>query len=427
MRQQVNESDSEMSTSLRRVAVAKHVPTTLGICVKLSGEETFLHPSFLRSPIGSHPQPTFGSTPQPVTQRQKVDAEVDKNDAKRRLDAAERRLDAAKRRLDAAECRRDEAELHVSNLIRDGTPADMIAEARVVLTRRDADLDHARADLDHARAAANNSQVSYDNAFALYKNASEAKRLSNAQNESKAAETRPPLDAASLESVVSKLAERVDLFKQPSPPSSLPLWWRLGAENLRQDVIDLSADNKPHILVGLSGSGKTRAMYELLSTRFGFYWTCGVERNGGASIVSDAVGNLPQENSEPNYVACAVKRLITLFSVMFLAWRRVRPDGTALDWLVFQTTNVNVSVGLAEAEKGNIDVVLDAVEGALGAFSFVLSASFVLATVNASISAAGLRLVVVVDEAQTLADTKRVYKSTTEAGALRCALSPWAA
>jgi hypothetical protein len=355
-------------------------------------------------------------------------AEAYKNAAKRRLNAAEAYKNDAKRRLDEAlslvatkERRATAAEEHLYKLRTEkAAPKDIESAEK--------EVDFQRGEVAATRGAANNSQVSYDSAFALYKNASEYKRLSDAQNEPKAVETRPLLDAASLESVVSKLAtECVDLFKQPSPPSSLPLWWRLGAENLRQDVIDLSADNKPHVLVGLSGSGKTRAMYELLSTRFGFYWTCGIARNGGASIASDLVDNLPQGNSQPNYAIFAVKRLITLFSVMFLAWRRVRPDGTPLDWLVFQTTNVNVSVGLAEAEKGNIDVVVDAVSGALSAFSFVLSASFVLATVNASISGAGHRLVVVVDEAQTLADTKRVFKSTTEAGALRSALSSWAA
>jgi hypothetical protein len=236
-----------------------------GICVKLSGEETFLHPSFLRSPIGSHPQPTFGSTPQPVTQSQKVDAEAVKNDAKRRLDTAERRLDTAEADKNAAERRRDEAELHVSNLMRDGAPAGMIAEARAVLTRRDADL-------DHARAARNE-------AFALYASLV----------------PRPvvPLAPLSMDDVNAWLNANPLTIAQPTPPTSA-LWWRLGGEPLNANSAAWSARSGLNLLIGVSGAGKTRSLYEMLAHKFGFYWTCSRAGNGGqcraAAVGAVAVG-----------------------------------------------------------------------------------------------------------------------------------------
>jgi hypothetical protein len=230
----------------------------------------------------------------------------------------------------------------------------------------------------------------------------------------------PALNPHGLESVVNKLVtDHRDLFNQPSPPSSLPLWWRLGEEYVCGELVELADDNEPHILVGLSGSGKTRTMYELLSTRFGFYWTCCVERNGGANVVAESVSNL-HSNPQPANVSHAVDRLITLFCVLFLAWRRVHPNGTPLDWLVFQTTNANLSVDLAAPEKGDIDRVMSTVKDLLRPkFSSISSASFALRAVNANI---GATLIVAVDEAQILGDTEEMFE---EKGNVRSALSPW--
>jgi hypothetical protein len=162
-------------------------------------------------------------------------------------------------------------------------------------------------------------------------------------------------------------------------------------------LVDLSSDDKPHIVVGLSGSGKTRAMYELLSQRFGFYWTCSVQRNGGAIEVSKVVENL--DNSDPAFVQFAVNRLAAIYGVLFLVWRRIHGDLGPLDWLVFQTTNAALSNQLAANERGAIDDAVDAVISQLKPYSLEKSVVAVLNRVRAAVEK---NIVVVVDEAQAL-------------------------
>jgi hypothetical protein len=95
-------------------------------------------------------------------------------------------------------------------------------------------------------------------------------------------------------------------------------------------------------------------MYELLTKRYGFYWTCSIDKNGGTSLVERTIQELEATN-DVAVVNRAVDRLLMIFAVLFLAWREINPAGTALDWLVFQTTNVSLNDVLLSNERGNID------------------------------------------------------------------------
>jgi hypothetical protein len=127
-----------------------------------------------------------------------------------------------------------------------------------------------------------------------------------------AAAALPELDNKSLSAVVATLRDNhAALFKQPSPPSSLPLWWQLGEKNYSN--IDELADGLQHALIGLSGSGKTRTMFELLSKHYGFYWTCRIALNGGAAVVQRAIEAL-EFVSDVEVVNSAVDRLLTIYA-----------------------------------------------------------------------------------------------------------------
>jgi hypothetical protein len=227
----------------------------------------------------------------------------------------------------------------------------------------------------------------------------------------------PALDDASLTSIVATLRDQhAGLFAQPSAPTRLPLWWQLGTTYYTV----VPTDDRPHALIGVTGSGKTRAMYELLSTRFGFYWTCSVARNGGARLVDDTVDKLAAVNNAA-VVDLAVDHLLMIFAVLFLAWREINPTGTALEWLVFQTTNVGLEDVLLANERGNVDRAADTVEALL---------KFKVCKESVAVALAAMRrktpmdhIVVVVDEAQVLANLRAVFASSQPN---RAALSAWA-
>jgi hypothetical protein len=83
---------------------------------------------------------------------------------------------------------------------------------------------------------------------------------------------------------------------QPAPPTSA-LWWRLGDKAFNAAVGEWSARTDLNILIGVSGAGKTRSLYEMLARNFGFFWTCSRAGNGGASIVVRQLG--PSAGTEP--------------------------------------------------------------------------------------------------------------------------------
>jgi hypothetical protein len=115
--------------------------------------------------------------------------------------------------------------------------------------------------------------------------------------------------------------------------------------------------------------------------------------------VSKVVENLPQSNSDPAFVQFAVNRLAAIYGVLFLVWRRIHGDLGPLDWLVFQTTNAELSTELAANERGAIDDAVDAVISQLKPYSLEKSVVAVLNRVRAAVEK---NIVVVVDEAQAL-------------------------
>jgi hypothetical protein len=200
---------------------------------------------------------------------------------------------------------------------------------------------------------------------------------------------------------------------QPAPPTSA-LWWKLGEKTFNAAVGEWSARRELNILIGVSGSGKTRSLYEMLALNFGFYWTCSRAGNGGASIVKQRLEPLlfPSVGEEHrNAVGEVVKLLVCAYSILLLQWRRKCPDGTALEWLVFQTT-ANVVNGPMEAILVFLGSRTDDV--------------FVAALVLAAKQCVEGDLLLVVDEAQVLAQHGRFSSSNKSESTTRPLLSPFA-
>jgi hypothetical protein len=155
-------------------------------------------------------------------------------------------------------------------------------------------------------------------------------------------------------------------------------------------------------------------MYEVLSHRFGFYWTCSRLGNGGSSRLNSEIGNLPERLTDANkhLVDGLVHEHLIAYSILLLQWRRRFPNGSPLQWHVFQTTTAVVDLALIAIfaflkartnARDNVSAALDAAKTAVG----------------------GARLVLVVDEAQEL--TRRgEFKSQVKRGEKRTLLSPFA-
>lgn len=181
---------------------------------------------------------------------------------------------------------------------------------------------------------------------------------------------------------------------QPAFPTADPLWHRLGEVTYHGDIVDMKHQMPVHGLIGAGGSGKTRAMFEVLARRFGFYWVCNSDGHAGASCVSRAVAALRAHCESRDVIWNVVDRLLLIFAVMFLVWRRVHPNGTPLDWLVFQTAP-------------DVDRVVCAVAGRLASFTADSANCALCAVVDTLPKWTGL--VVVVDEAQALADLPKTH------------------
>jgi hypothetical protein len=224
----------------------------------------------------------------------------------------------------------------------------------------------------------------------------------------------PSKPSLSMDDVTKWLDANPLAVEQPAPPTSA-LWWKLGKKTLNASVGEWSARQKLNILIGVSGSGKTRSLYEMLALNFGFYWTCCRAGNGGASIVVRRIGHLliPSLGEEHrNAVGEVVALLVCAYSILLLQWRRKCPDGTALDWLVFQTT-ANV-----------VDKPMEAILVFLASHSNV--AALVGTLVLAAKTCVGGDLLLVVDEAQVLAHHGRFALNNKSESTTRPLLSPFA-
>jgi hypothetical protein len=148
----------------------------------------------------------------------------------------------------------------------------------------------------------------------------------------------PEAKTLSVDAVNAWLDANPVSVEQPAAPSKM-LWWKLGEVSLNRESTAWSNQPGFFVHVGLSGSGKTRVLYEMLAKRFGFYWTVDRAGNGGAEIVSSAVMSLPSSLEEKHrpVVETMVDKLVAAYSILFLQWRRRFPKGTPLEWHVFQT------------------------------------------------------------------------------------------
>jgi hypothetical protein len=111
-----------------------------------------------------------------------------------------------------------------------------------------------------------------------------------------------------------------------------------------------------------------------------------------------------------NDVGNVVKVLVCAYSMLVLQWRRKFPAGTALEWLVFQTTTN----------------VVDAALESIWAFLAIRQIdACVAALVLAAKKCVGGDLLLVVDEAQVLAQHGRFASSNLYESSTRPLLSPF--
>jgi hypothetical protein len=73
--------------------------------------------------------------------------------------------------------------------------------------------------------------------------------------------------------------------------------WKLGEKYLNNNSKLWAAQQHPHALIGLTGSGKTRTLYEMLCESFGFLWICDTNRNGGTSALQSAIDRWIENSS----------------------------------------------------------------------------------------------------------------------------------
>jgi hypothetical protein len=177
---------------------------------------------------------------------------------------------------------------------------------------------------------------------------------------------------------------------EPATPTSA-LWWQLGEKSFNAKAAEWADHAGLNVLVGVSGAGKTRTMYELLTHRFGFYWTCSRLGNGGSTHLKSKIGDMPERLTEANkhLVDSLVREHMIAYSILLLQWRRRFPNGSPLQWHVFQT---NAAV---------VDSALDAI------FAFLKTCTTARESMSAALNAAtaavgGAGLLLVVDEAQEL-------------------------
>ncbi|EFJ13016.1 hypothetical protein SELMODRAFT_424880 [Selaginella moellendorffii] len=93
-------------------------------------------------------------------------------------------------------------------------------------------------------------------------------------------------------------------------------------------------------LMGVSGCGKTRTVFEILAANWGFFWTASSKRNGGSQDMA-LVGNT-EPGSDPEcrkHFAAVIemKKLILARLLVLQQVLSIKPDLTPEQWLILQT------------------------------------------------------------------------------------------
>ncbi|MCO5580659.1 hypothetical protein L7F22_063419 [Adiantum nelumboides] len=115
----------------------------------------------------------------------------------------------------------------------------------------------------------------------------------------------------------------------------------LGPES--QQIHELMRSSTSIVLLGTSGCGKTRCIYELLSKHFGLVLVCAVKQNGGSADVEDVLTPLGLEGLENLTLLQRHERVKDITRI--LLWARLgilkffleqNPKFSAYQWLLFQ-------------------------------------------------------------------------------------------
>jgi hypothetical protein len=192
----------------------------------------------------------------------------------------------------------------------------------------------------------------------------------------------PSKPSLSIDDVTKWLDANPLTVDQPTTPTSL-LWWKLGEKSLNAKSATWAGHPGFNVLAGVTGAGKTRSMYEMLSRRFGFYWTCSRRGNGGSTFLDSMVGKLPLRLTDDHnhLVNGLVHEHLIAYSILLLQWRRRFPHGTPLQWHVFQTTTAVVDSALSSIfaflnthaiARHNVSALLDAAKKAIGGVPLLL-------------------------------------------------------
>jgi hypothetical protein len=94
-------------------------------------------------------------------------------------------------------------------------------------------------------------------------------------------------------------------------------------------------------MIGVSGCGKTRTMYEYLYCRFGLYFVADVQGNGGSTdatvartTIEDTIGTELFFRTSHNTISALLLARICVFGICM----ELRPDMTPYEWLLLQTS-----------------------------------------------------------------------------------------
>jgi hypothetical protein len=111
-----------------------------------------------------------------------------------------------------------------------------------------------------------------------------------------------PPKPLSMDDVTKWLDNNALAVDQPEAPTSCGgNWGKSHSTPMRLNGLAMLALT---FWLGVSGAGKTRSMYEVLSHRFGFYWTCSRLGNGGSSRLNSEIGNLPERLTDVQQTPC---------------------------------------------------------------------------------------------------------------------------
>jgi hypothetical protein len=276
------------------------------------------------------------------------------------------------------------------------------------LHREDA-VNSAGAAMEAARVAMEAARVADETARARW--------LAAARAEEAAAAARAP-PTLTMEGVNAWLERNPLAVDGILAPPNTPLWWRLSG-SADDELLNPSAQEwlnstaNVAAIIGVSGCGKTRTMYELLSTHFGFYWTCARQGNGGSELLQRALKSRVLDTSDRSVVEREVQVMAVKYCILFLQWRQAHPTGTPFQWHVFQTTFKAIDEALKSVELF--------VEGHEVA-SQAKAAKAMIERVDRSLP---VPLVLIVDEAQILASRGEFESLSAGVDALRSLLQPF--